>query len=167
MHRYRRRRRFGICMPTYREGKHTELFVFLCLHRSFFRDRGAVFSGDIHNRRRRFWWIHASGTGGEARCTIVFCVSAVELSQSGGAKGSGFRWISTLGGCAFGMCMPACREGERGLNFVFALAPLIFFGTGGGVFYGSLQSAAALLGDTCQRDGRGGAVHSSLLRFRR
>ena len=34
--------------------------------RSIFPDRGAVFMGDIYNRRRRFWWIHVIGTGGEA-----------------------------------------------------------------------------------------------------
>ena len=28
---------------------------------------GAVFSGDLYNRRWRSWWIHVSGTGGEER----------------------------------------------------------------------------------------------------
>ena len=31
------------------------IFVFFCLRRSIFTDRGAVFSGDLYNRRRRFW----------------------------------------------------------------------------------------------------------------
>ena len=56
----------GICMPACRESERTEL-LFLRLRRSVFQDRGAVFSGDLHNRLPRFCWIHASGTGGEAR----------------------------------------------------------------------------------------------------
>ena len=30
----------------------------------------AVFSGDLYNRRWRFWWIHACGTRGQAPCTV-------------------------------------------------------------------------------------------------
>ena len=37
----------------------------LFLRRSIFPHRGAVFWGDIYNRRRRFCWIHVVGTGGE------------------------------------------------------------------------------------------------------
>ena len=50
---------------------------------------------------------------GEARCTVLFCVSADEFSPSEWARGSGFRWIATLGGGVFSICMPACREGEH------------------------------------------------------
>ena len=49
----------------------------------------------------------------------------------------------------------------------FVLTPFNFTGPGGGVFGGSLQSAGALLVNTCQRDEGGSALHCSLLRFRR
>ena len=63
--------------------------------------------------------------------------------------------------------MTACREGERTELLFFVLAPFNFPGSGGGVFGGSLQTAARLLVDICQRDGRGIALNHLLLRFRR
>ena len=72
-----------------REDGRTE-FVFIRLRISVFPDQGAMFSGDLYSRRRRFWWIRAMETGGEACCTVPFCASAVDISRIGGAKGSGF-----------------------------------------------------------------------------
>ena len=80
-----------------REDERTDCF-FIHLRILVFPGRGVVFSGDLYNRRRRFWWIHAFGTGGEARCTVPFCTSADEFSRNGGTRGSGFRWITILGG---------------------------------------------------------------------
>ena len=45
---------------------------------------------------------------------------------AGGARGSGFRVIATLGGGAFGICMPACREGEHTEPFFCACAVQLF-----------------------------------------
>ena len=54
----------------------------LCV--SIFSDQGAVWSGDLYIRRRRFRSIHAIGTGGKALCTVLICTSAVEVSRIGG-----------------------------------------------------------------------------------
>ena len=132
-------------------------FCFLCLRRSIFADHEAVFSEDRYSRRRRFWWIHVSGTGGEAFCTVFLCAFAVEFSRSGGERGKGFR--GSLPSVAV-FLVYTCQRVRRmsGLNFVFALAPLDFLGPRGGVFGGSLPSAGALLVYSCQRVGRANEV---------
>ena len=124
---------FVYSYKLYREDGRTE-FVFIRLRISVFPDQGAVFSGDLYSRRRRFWWIRAMETGGEACCTVPFCTSAVDISRIGGAKGSGFWWIATLGGGAFGICMPACREGER-TELCFYARAVRFSRTGGRCFW--------------------------------
>ena len=58
--------------------------------------------------------------------------------------------------------MPACWEGEYTEPFGFVRSPFNFSGPGDGVFGGSLQSTAALLVNTCERDGRVGAMHRFL-----
>ena len=103
---------FGICMPECWESECTKLCL-KCLRRSIFPDRGAVFSGDPYNRRRRLCWIHASGPAGEAHCTVFFCVSTVEFSRSGASRLKELPCIATLDGGTFGVRMPACRGGER------------------------------------------------------
>ena len=139
------------------------IFVLRLCH-SILPERRAVFSGDHYSLRRRYWWIHGSGTG-EARYTVLFCGSVIELSWSRWVRGSGFRWISTLGHCALGMCMPACREGER-TELCFCACAAQFSRIRAGVFGGSLPLAAALSVATCQREGRGGAMLRFRLHFR-
>ena len=64
---YNRRRRFRYMHASVSGGRAYCTFCFLCLRRSIFADRKAVFSGDLYNRQRRFWYImHASGSGGRA-----------------------------------------------------------------------------------------------------
>ena len=90
-------------------------------------------------------------------CIGLFCASAVELSRSGRATGSGFRWIAAVGDGAFSICMPASREGTLAEPFSFALRPMRFHGAGGqgGAGFGaSLRSVVALVVYVCQRVGR-------------
>ena len=82
-----------------------------------------------------------------------------------GAAGSG--GSLNLGGGAFGLAIPAFREGECTELLSFALASFNYPGPGGGGFGESLQSAAAVLVDTCERDRKGSALNRFLLRFRR
>ena len=134
---------------------------------SIFTDRGTVFSGDLYNQRRRLWWIHASGTADEARCTVFFALLPLYFHEAGGRGGAG------SGGSlpsATALWVYACQRVTRVsvLNLLFfVLAPFDFLGPGGGVFGGSLQSAAALLLDICQRDGRRSALHRFLFPFGR
>ena len=65
---------------------------------------------------------------------LFFALQLFDFFGVGGGKRSGFRWISTLGGGAFGICMPACRKGEH-------TEPLFFIFTDrGAVFSGDLYS---------------------------
>ena len=84
-----------------------------------------------------------------------------------GARGSVFRWNSTLGDGVFGIYMPACWKGENAELLFFVLTPSNVSGPGGGVFGESLRSATALLTDICQQGGRGSALNRSRLCFRR
>ena len=47
-------------------GRADRTLCLLCVRLSIFQDRETMFSGDIYNRRWRFWWKHVSGTGREA-----------------------------------------------------------------------------------------------------
>ena len=85
--------------------------------------------------------------GGTLPSATALLVCACQRVGRVRTRRSGFRWISTLGGGAFGICKPACREGEHTDHFVFACA-FQFSLTGGRCFRGSLQSAAVLLVDS-------------------
>ena len=89
--------------------------------------------------------ISQRGTGGEACCIVCFCVSTIGFSRSGGTRGSGFRWISTLGGGAFGICMPASREGEHPEHYIITCA-FQFFLTGGRYFRGICTFGGGAIG---------------------
>ena len=96
--------------------------------------------------------------GQERKRAAPFSFALPPLSFHG--SGSGFRWIDTLDGGTFGICIPAFRAGERAERLYFVIfAPFHFTGSGRGVFGGSLHSATARLVDTCQRDGRGRALN--------
>ena len=127
---------------------------------------GGVFRSSLQSAAA-LWWIHAIGTGGEARCAVLFCAFVVQLLRGGGARENGFWCIVTVGGGAFGICMPACREGDYTELLFFVLAPFNFPGPASGIFGGSVQSAAVLLVDICERDRRGGTMNRFRLRFRR
>ena len=129
--------------------------IFFCLRTSVFPDRGVVFSGDLYNWQWCFWWIHAIGMGGEARCTVLFCAFAVEFSRTGGRGGAsfggslpladtckrdgrgGFWKISTIGG---GVLVYACQHVGRVsvLNFFFYSFTRSTFPDRGAVFSGDL-----------------------------
>ena len=77
--------------------------------------------------------MHVSESGGRAGRTF-FLASVVRYFRSGGATRSGFRWIPTLGGGAFGIRMSACRKGKH-TEVLFLLAPYDFPRPGGGRFF--------------------------------
>ena len=58
---------FVICIPACRESERTEPFSFALAPFNFHGEEGRCFSVDLYNLRRRFRWIHTSGTGGDAR----------------------------------------------------------------------------------------------------
>ena len=94
-----------------------------------------------------------TGREGKRGECFSFALPQINFSRTGGARGSGSRWIATLGGGAFDICIPAGREGERGELCCLRLRRLIFPDQGA-VFSGrSLHSAAALLMYACQRVG--------------
>ena len=100
------------------------------------------------------------------RANGVNVFSTLPLLSFPGPEGDGFWQIFTIGGGAFGVCMPACREGER-TELLFLCLRRSIFPAWGGVFQKSLQTIAKRLVDTCQRDGRGRVLHRFILRFRR
>ena len=152
-------------MPGCWEGERTDL-CFLCLCHSIFPERRAVF-----------------------RVISTVCGGAIDGYTLAGREGRhdapfsfvlpplNFHGVSGRGGAGSGGSLPsadallacACQRLGRasGLNFVFVLASFNFPGPGDCVFGGSPHSAAALSVDTCQWDGRGGAMHRFRLRFRR
>ena len=73
------------------------------------------------------------GREGKLAEPFSFALLPMNFYGAGGGRGSGFWWISTLGGGAFGICRPACREGEHFDHFVFACA-FQFSLTGGRCF---------------------------------
>ena len=77
----------------------------------------------------------------------------------------GGRGEKVFSGGVFGTCMPACREGWR-TELCFRACAVKFPGPEGGVFYGSLPSAAALLVYACQRVGKANGVKVFCFRFR-
>ena len=82
----------------------------------------------------------------------------MEFSRSGGAKGKGFGWIATLGGDVFGICMPACTEGER-TELHRCACTVKFPGPRGGGFDGYSPSAAVFSVYACQGVGRANGVN--------
>ena len=123
---------FGTCMPACREDERTEL-LFLRLRISISPDRRALVSGDLYNWRRRFWWIHASGAGGEARCAVFSFTFAVEFLRSERARGSKFD--GSLPSAAALLVYAYQRVGRaNGVKLFFALPLLNFPGPGSGGF---------------------------------
>ena len=101
------------------------------LHHFFLRFRRWIFTerGDEGERLsvdRYPWRIHARRTGGETFEPFSFALPPMSFHGAGGARGSGFWWISTLGRGAFSICMPACREGKHTKHFFIRLRISIF-----------------------------------------
>ena len=158
---------FGICMPACREGERTEPFFFALAPFHFPGAGAGVFRQISTINGGAFCMLcMPAGRKGELGDRF-FSASVVQFSLSGGGEGERISVDRYPRRRPFGTCMPACREGKRTELLFFVLAPFNFPGPGGGVFGGSLQSAAAPLVDTFQRDERGSALHCSHLRFRR
>ena len=62
---------FGICMLAGREGERGKL-CFCTSALQFFWTGGRCFPADLYNRRRRFWYMHPSVSGGRADRTVLF-----------------------------------------------------------------------------------------------
>ena len=91
---------------------------------------------DLYNWWRRIRWIDAIGTGGEARCTVLFWTSTVQFSRNGGRGGAGFDGSLPSAG-AF-LVYAYQRVGRVSvLNGVFSPAHLNFPGPEGDAFGGS------------------------------
>ena len=79
---------------------------------------------------------------------------ALERFHFPGAGGGVFWQISTIGGGAFGICMPACREGERSERFVFCACDVPFSLTAGQCFRAISTIGAGAFGVLCMSAGR-------------
>ena len=74
-----------------------------------------------------------AGREGRRGTQFSFALPPLNFDGTGGREGSGFRWIATFGGGESGMCMPACREGER-TKLCFCAYAVQLSRTGGRLF---------------------------------
>ena len=77
-----------------------------------------------------------AGREGKRAAPFVFALPPFNFHGAGRRQGTGLRWIDTLGGGVFGVCMPECREGEC-TKLCFKCLRLSIFPDRGAVFSGT------------------------------
>ena len=85
----------------------------------------------------------------------LFALGWFHFPEAGGGV---FREISAIGGGAFGICMPACREGDRTERFVYCACAVPFSLTAGQCFRGISTIGSGAFGIICMSASREGEL---------